>query len=109
MSVNCSICSFLLKIEDGKLIYVSGVSFITLYNSAVTSLQTSFSWLVMISVGTPYRQIHLIKIVLATVYGVQSEMATNSAYFENPSVKLKTYLLLLWEATGAANMSKCTP
>jgi hypothetical protein len=74
----------------------------------VTSLQNSFSWLVMISVGTPYQQIHLLKIAFATVSGVLSEMATNFAYFEKSSVKLKMYLLLLPEATGAAITSKCT-
>jgi hypothetical protein len=35
----------------------------------------------MISVGTPYRQIHLVKIAFATVSAVLSEMATNSAGF----------------------------
>ncbi len=71
-------------------------------------LQNYLSRFVMISVGTPYRQIHLVKIAFATVSGVLSEMATNSAYFETALVKLKMYLLLLPEATGAAIMSKCT-
>ncbi len=44
----------------------------------------------------------------ATVSAVLSEMATNSAYFETASVKLKMYLLLLPEATDAAIMSKGT-
>ncbi len=56
----------------------------------------------MISVGTPYRQIHLVKIVFATVSGVLSEMATNSAYFENLSMKLKMYLLLLPQSCPSA-------
>ncbi len=62
----------------------------------------------IISVSTPYRHVYLVKIAFATVSGVLSEMPTNSAYFENALVKLKMYLLLLLEATGAAIMSKCT-
>ncbi len=80
----------------------------TLYNSTLTLFQNSFSRLVMISVGTPYRQIHVVKIAFATVSGVPSEMATYSSYFENASVNFKMYLLLLPETTGAAIMSKCT-
>ena len=76
--------------------------------TTVISLQNSFSRFMMISVGTPYRQIHLVKIAFATVSAVLSEMPTNSAYFETASVKLKMYLLLLPEATGAAIMSKFT-
>jgi hypothetical protein len=60
----------------------------TLYNLAVTSVQNSCSQFEMISSGTSYRQIHLVKIAFATVSGVQSEMATSSVYFENALVKL---------------------
>ncbi len=106
--VDCSNCRFLLDIECGKLTSGFWGQFHCFDNSTVTSLQNSFSRLEMISVGTPYLQIHLVKIAFATVSGVLSEMATNSAYFENELVKLKMYLLLLPEATGAAIMSKCT-
>jgi len=106
--VNFSVCRFFLAKELWKPTSGLGIQFHRFVQLDRDFVAEFFFSIYDDFVGTPYRQIHLAKIAFATVSAVLSEMATNSAYFETASVKLKMYLLLLPEATGAAIMSKCT-
>ena len=70
-------------------------------------LQNYFPWSVMISSGTPYLQIHFLKMASVTVSASLLLIATSSTYLVKASVITSMYFLLFPEVLRGPCRSAC--